>query len=132
MIDRHSVAFQRLSCSPTPFWEPQILHLSISDPHHQPFCMYWLFKPHSLPYSLDLRDMVAVYVVLMSSKDSICLIYRAVTYSTTWHDDWVSCGMPYDILHSAISHHTLTAIHWTLLCVPFSMLPETSLCFYKF
>lgn len=51
---------------------------------------------------------------------------------TTWHDDWVSYGTPYDILHSAISYHTLTAIHWTFFCVPYSTLPETSLCFCKF
>ena len=68
-----SAAFQRLLCSPTPFWEPQILNLSISDPNHHPVWMYWFSKPCCLPYSLDLRDMVAAHVV-MSSKVSICLI----------------------------------------------------------
>ena len=43
---------------------------------------------------------------------------------STWHDNWVSYVMPNDILNSAISHHTLTAIHQTLFCVPSSTLPE--------
>jgi hypothetical protein len=55
-----------------------------------------------------------------------------ITDGTNWHDNWGSYATPYDILHSAISRQTLTAIHPALLRVPFSTLPETSLCFCKF
>jgi hypothetical protein len=60
-----------------------------------------------------------------------CCFHVLRTDGTTLNDECVSYGTPYDILHSAISHHTLTAIHQTFFCVLFSTVPQTSLCFCK-